>query len=462
MDLNRLAYAVVLAALATGAAAQAADRPICVRAAQGEGYVASTAFDEAAYDLVMAPIYTAYREEGEAAADTMLGDMLAKWRRDTGPTSVQFARTVYEQGRVDLLHDRDEQAITHFDEAIALFRANPDTPPHYLVLALQDRASAAIGLQQLDAADRDSHEAAELAQTLYPMTDRALVNALTSRAGTLTSRHRQAEGARIYRLALACALESEELTPDFAAGIVSSMVANLTMHEGRAQTSLALIDEAIARLRGWDGNSARAESRLLAAKSSALGQLERHEEAAETMAEAIALASTLFDKPGGAEAQDYINVAIYRHNLARTFHEIGRHEEAKTELDLMAATMDERLPDSHPVHIFTDRQRALNLIEIGETEAGERLLRERYQDFAKLVPPTELRLVAWQADLGERALAAGRAQEAQAYYALAAQGVEQRIAARQIDAVVAEREWDGQRDVYMGLVRASAMLADAF
>lgn len=403
----------------------------------------------------------AYSEEGEVAADGKLAELLEHWRESVGPDSVEFAATLYQRGRVDLLQDRDAQAIEHFNHAFQIYSANTDTPADYLVLLLQDRASANKGIRNLHAAERDAREAVAIARSAYPITDRALVNALQVLAGALTEMHRKAEGAAYYRAALSCALESEDLTPIFAAGVVSDMVADMSTEDGRAETSIALIDEAIARLQAWDGDGLDQEARLLAAKATALGQMGQEDAAAASYKAAIDAMIEIQQRPAGSEGSYRISEAIYRHNLARSFGKLGQHADAREQLLMMSAIMDDTLPDNHPVHVFTDRERALNLIAIGETDAGQRLLEERYAVFKGLVPPTELRLVAWQADLGKRALEEGRAEDALSYYRLATEGIEQRIANRQIDAVVAEQEWNGQRDVYLGLVHASAVAANA-
>lgn len=457
---RRIALAVAAAGLAASAAPVLAQSN-CERAMMPEGYVSTSDFDEIAYNAAMEPALTAYREEGEAVADGKLAEMLEHWRESAGPASVEFAATLYQQGRVDLLQDRDTQAIDHFDQALRILSTNTDAPPDYLVLVLQDRASANRGIRNLRAAERDAREAVAMARSAYPITDRALVNSLQVLAGTLIDMHRKAEAASYYRDALSCALDSKELTPIFAAGIVSDMVADMTMEDGRAETSIALIDEAIARLRSWEGDGMVQEARLLAAKATALSQTGQEAAAAESQKAAVDAMVEIQQRPSGSEASFKINEAIYRHNLARSLGKLGQHSAAREQLLAMSSIMDDTLPDNHPVHVFTDRQRALNLIAIGETDAGEQLLEERYAVFKSLVPPTELRLIAWQADLGKRALEDGRAEDALSYYRLAAEGIEQRIAARQIDAVVAEQEWSSQRDVYVGLVHASAMAANA-
>ncbi|WP_438725721.1 hypothetical protein ACR9YC_07035 [Parasphingorhabdus sp. DH2-15] len=434
---------------------------VCDRAPLSSENPAPTGYDNQDYEKVMKPIFTAYAAQGEAVADAMLTKQLAQWAELKGAQSVEYGRTLYEMGRVDLLHDRDKEAIAHFSDALAIYKANPDTPAWLIALAYGDRSSSYHGLYQLASAEKDALAGVDIVQRYPVHVDRAVINAHGYLAAVYQAMHRKTEAIVHYRKALSCALLSDQVSPVFAAKHVSSIADMITHESNLSLTSIALIDETLMRLRASKERTPRAEISLLASKATALSKLGKDEEALATSLRAIQMSDEWLSLLKTPEASDIIDNAIQRHNLAHTYSQLGRHIEAHEQLVKMANTLGTILPDHDRVRIFMDRRRALNLIAIGKVEEGEAMLVERYRQFAATVPPTELRLIAWQSDLGNRALDAGRTQEALEYFQLAAQGIEARIAERRIDTVVSEREWEGQREVYLGIVKASAKLANA-
>ncbi|AWW73295.1 hypothetical protein CD351_02510 [Erythrobacter sp. KY5] len=415
-------------------------------------------FDRSEFEAQIGEVDAVYKSEGTDAALAMLEALDQSYARSDEGALIERGRIAYEIGKLKLLRDEDEAAIVQLDRALSLYRAHPAPPVDYVVDALGNRSSANRGLMRNDQAYADSLEAVRYAERNAPPISHARQFAYDMHAAAASATGQPLEWQRYLRRALTIAQQRPDGNPYDLATIAATYVRGLVFQDGRAKEGVAVVEEVIGSLEERIGPS-EALADLLRAYGLALSRLGEEDRGTQQELRSIAMLQSLQQDVTGDNAQLYISEAIARHNLAFSYQKTGRFAEAREQVDAMAAIMDARLPDSHVVHIFTDRLRALVMIDTGDSEEGLALLRRRYQEFAQLVPATELRKIRWQGDLARSALETGDMAEARTFYESALEGLSQRADQRRSDVVLSMQEWEGQRTIMVGYVETLAQLA---
>ncbi|WP_417610484.1 hypothetical protein [Parasphingorhabdus sp.] len=412
-------------------------------------------FDMKAVEKSLQSVKDAHKQGGIEAAERELDRLETFWSLRDGAESIAVARVLHERSKLFLLADADREALVGFSRALDVFNRTANTPDAYIVDSLIQRSSAYVGLMELEKAHQDSSAALTRARSSTAIAVTTLIAAISQHGGVEGRLFRERESEELFREALSLAIDSPDIEAGIIADLTSELALKLLYQHGRSQQVVALLRRAIATYEKRTSRTTLAQGKLYSAFAGALSKIGLQEESVEMARKAVMIAVEVQKGPDN-EVQAAINEAIYRHNLADELRDLGKFKDAQEQLDLMAAIMDERLPPDHVVHIFTERQRGLNLISLNRKSEGYEILKNGYEAFRKKVPPTELRLIAWQRDLGDFAFNGGDYPSALSYYQAAADGIALRIKERRSDAVISRREWAGQKDVYVGLVRAAA------
>lgn len=411
------------------------------------------------FEADMAAPSEAFKAGGADAAEEALNVLERKWGPEGLDDPIAQGRIAYERGRIDLIGDHDVDAIAHFDAALAIYAEQDHTPASFVLSAYRDRGSANWGLSRLVQAESDARQALAIA-----LGDAAVSPRLTASAHFMLARILDFGGkAKEAHAQLGKALEIAIADPDSDPYDLAEMVGYLinlrSLEQGDAYAMVSVAKDAIRTMEARTSGPSLQLAGLYASLGNSFEKLGRLDEAASATRKAIAIVIAARAGDAKGDANTFIQEAYYRHNLAATLRLMGDYQAAQQELDQMTALIATSLPEDHPVRIFISRQFSLNQIDLGNRQEGRQMLEAGYLAFQSKVLPTELRLIAWQNDLGQLALRDGRYSDATRYFDKAVEGLELRARERRIDAVISRKEWEQQQAVYEGSIEADARLA---
>lgn len=415
-------------------------------------------FDVATFEEELEEISQLYIEKGTEVAVSLLLDLEGKYRLSDGDKSIPVANLMYQRGYLLILEDRDLEAIQLIDKSIEIYDSIEKTPILYHISALINRSSAKRGLLRFQDALVDAERALALAEEKAPDVSKSKQLAYQEYADVMNNIGFKLK-ARRYRfeaISIGIALKDTS-SPTDTAFHVAQFARNLIFEDGNAAEAIRFLDLMTPKIiDSYKGTNTSLTS-LYGAYATAYSRLNNDEKNEEYLLKTITEYQKL-QKSNIKNANFFSGEGSARHNLGRFYHLKGSYIKAKEQFDQMASILEQTLPNNHPVRIFTNRSRALNLIALDD-DLGPQLLIGEYEKFVKLVPPTELRLIAWQGDLGNYYLDQGQAEKANIYFELAMTGLRERDEKRRIDAVMSRREWEGQRAIHEGYILSLAQTA---
>ena len=411
------------------------------------------------FDESMLAASQAFDAKGAEAADRELDMLEIYWGGDEHRDPIALARIEYERGRVDLLGDKDQDAVDHFTRSLAGLEAHREQAAQFIVEAYRDRGSAYWGQSRLDLAEADAREAVALSASLAGVDANTRSSSLFELAQILGARFKARASSESLKQALAIATRDPQTDQEAYAEMVSYLLNRETLEEGQSAAMLAVARQAIATIENRTAGPSAAVASLHSSLAAILEKLGEPEQSVAENERALEIIQAFQQGDGRDVAMAYINEAFFRHNLANTLRMMKRFEDAQIQIDKMGSLISARLPDGHPVRLFMARVAALNLIDLGKKAAGLSMLTSNYERCAEKVAPTELRLIAWQKDIADQAYSDGRIAEAASFYEKAIHGLQERARERRSDAIVSNREWKQQRAIYLGMISTAAKQA---
>lgn len=394
-------------------------------------------------------------DQGRDAAAAFLEAALAEIEAAGRASPVDLARLEHGVGRLRLEQDRDDEAVSWLRRALARFETLPGAAPELEISVRRDLGSAYQGLVR-PAEQLDAHSAmAALSEQVNGPSHPDTVHALFLVAGAHGMAFDYAAELSTLRDALVRALANPQANARNLGEIYRNMSRNLLYQENNASEALAVLDLAVEAVAESVGPVSMLMASTHDARGSVLGRIGRHDEAIASHRQAVATIEAFAETPGQADVpQVRIDRAIYLHNLAFALNKAGDFEAAASAYEDMADAFASLLGPDHPVTVFANRGRALNLISLGRHYAGVVLLEDTLDQFEPLVDPTELRLIALRADLAKAYLTDGRQlDDARRLLTEAADAVHALAERRASHDVLGPREIESQREVFQNQVR---------
>lgn len=413
-------------------------------------------FDVATFEEELEEISQLFLEKGTEVAVSLLLDLEGKYRLSDGDKSIPVANLMYQRGYLLILEDRDLEAIQLIDKSIEIYDSIEKTPILYHISALINRSSAKRGLLRFQDALVDAERALALAEEKAPDVSKSKQLAYQEYADVMNNIGFQLKARRYRFEAISIGVALKDTSTDMAFH-VAQFARDLIFEDGNAAEAIRFLDLMAPQIIASSKGTNTSLTALYVAYASAYSRLNDDDKNEEYLLKAIAEYQKL-QKSNIKNANFFSGEGSARHNLGRFYYLKGSYIKAKEQFDQMAFILEQTLPNNHPVQIFTNRSRALNLIALDD-DLGPQLLIGQYEKFVKLVPPTELRLIAWQGDLGNYYLDQGQAEKANIYFGLAMAGLQERDEKRRVDAVMSRREWEGQREIHEGYILSLAQTA---
>lgn len=413
-------------------------------------------FHVATFEKELEEISQLYLEKGTEVAVSLLLDLEGKYRLSDGDKSIPVANLMYQRGYLLILEDRDLEAIQLIDKSIEIYDSIEKTPILYHISALINRSSAKRGLLRFQDALVDAERALALAEEKAPDVSKSKQLAYQEYADVMDDIGFQLKARRYRFEAISIGVALKDTSTDMAT-LVVQFARELIFEDGNAAEAIRFLDLMAPQIIASSKGTNTSLTALYVAYASAYSRLNDDDKNEEYLLKAIAEYQKL-QKSNIKNANFFSGEGSARHNLGHFYYLKGSYIKAKEQFDQMAFILEQTLPNNHPVQIFTNRSRALNLIALDD-DLGPQLLIGQYEKFVKLVPPTELRLIAWQGDLGNYYLDQGQAEKANIYFGLAMAGLQERDDKRRVDAVMSRREWEGQREIHEGYILSLAQTA---
>ena len=396
-------------------------------------------------------------DQGRDAAATFLEAALSEMEGAGNGAPADLARLEHGVGRLRLEQDQDEEAVAWLRRAQARLETLPDAPPDLQIAVWRDLGSAYQGMVRPAEQLRAHTAMATLSEQVNGLGHPDTVHALFLVAGAHGQAFDYAAELSTLRDALVRALANPQANARNLGEIYRTMARNLLYQENNAAEALAVLDLAVEAVSESTGPVSMLMASTHDARGSVLGRMGRHDAAIASHRRAVATIEAFAETPGQADVpQVRIDRAIYLHNLAFALNKAGDFQAAASAYEDMAEAFASLLGPDHPVTVFANRGRALNLISLGRHYAGVALLEDTLDRFAPLADPTELRLITLRTDLAGAYLTDGRQlDDARRLLMEAADAVHVLAERRASHDVLGPREIESQRDVFQNQVRVA-------